>query len=42
MQTFNEYQKEAVRLKISLNKFKKIFPNAEDDMINLMAVVYVG
>jgi len=42
METFNEYQKEAVALKISLNKFRKIFPDADDKMINLMAVVYDG
>jgi len=42
METFNEYQKEAVSLKISLDKFRKIFPEADDKMINLMAVVYDG
>ena len=42
METFNEYQKEAVALKISLNKFRKIFPDADDKMINLMGVVYDG
>jgi len=40
--TFNEYQKEAVALKISLKKFQKIFPDADDRIINLMAVVYDG
>jgi len=42
METFNEYQKEAVALKISLDKFQKIFPNMNDDVIKLIAVVYDG
>ena len=42
METFNEYQKEAVALKISLDKFQKIFPEADEKIINLMAVVYDG
>jgi len=42
METFKEYQKEAVALKISLDKFKKIFPDADENIINLMAVVYDG
>jgi NTP pyrophosphatase (non-canonical NTP hydrolase) len=40
--TFNEYQKEAVALKISLKKFQQIFPDADEKIINLMAVVYDG
>jgi len=40
--TFNEYQKEAVKLKISLNKFQKIFPEADENIIKLVAVVYDG
>ncbi len=40
--TFNEYQKEAIRLKISLNKFRIIFPNMNDNIIKLIAVTYDG
>ena len=42
IKTFEEYQKEAVALKISLDKFRKIFPNADDKIITLMSVVYDG
>jgi len=42
METFNEYQKEAVALKISLDKFQKIFPNTDDKILQLIAVVYDG
>ena len=42
METFKEYQKEAVALKISLDKFKNIFPDAGDEIITLMSVVYDG
>jgi NTP pyrophosphatase (non-canonical NTP hydrolase) len=42
IETFDEYQKEAVRLKISLNKFEKTFPDIEEDVIKLIAVAYDG
>ena len=42
METFNEYQKEAVALKISLNKFQIIFPNLDYNVIRLIAVTYDG
>ena len=42
IQTFSEYQKEAVKMKISLNKFKEIFPDVDDEVINLVAVAYDG
>ena len=42
IKTFKDYQKEAVRLKISLDKFQKIFPNMNDDIIKLIAVTYDG
>ena len=42
METFNEYQKEAVGLAISLDKFRKIFPNLDDNIIKLVAVTYDG
>ena len=40
--TFKEYQKEAVGLAISLDKFRKIFPNLDDEVIKLVAVAYDG
>jgi NTP pyrophosphatase (non-canonical NTP hydrolase) len=42
IETFNEYQKEAVKLKISLNKFREIFPETNEDVIRLVAVTYDG
>ena len=42
METFNEYQKEAVALKISLKKFMESFPNIDDEVIKLIAVTYDG
>ena len=42
IKTFSEYQKEAVKLKISLDKFREIFPEVDDDVINLVAVAYDG
>lgn len=42
IETFKEYQKEAVKLKISLNKFEKIFPDVGEDVIKLVAVAYDG
>jgi len=42
IESLNEYQKEAVRLKISLDKFQKIFPNTDDKILQLIAVVYDG
>ena len=42
IKTFDEYQKEAVKLKISLDKFREIFPDVDDMVINLVAVAYDG
>lgn len=42
IKTFKEYQKEAVRLNISLNKFQTIFPNTNNDILKLIAVTYDG
>ena len=42
METFKEYQKEAIGLAISLDKFRKIFPNLDDDIIKLVAITYDG
>jgi NTP pyrophosphatase (non-canonical NTP hydrolase) len=42
IETFNEYQKEAVKLKISLNKFREIFPETNENVIRLVAVTYDG
>jgi len=40
--TFKEYQKEVVGVTISLDKFKKIFPNLDDEIIKLVAIAYDG
>ena len=40
--TFNGYQKEAVKLSISLNKFKEMHPNILDDVLKMLAVAYDG
>ena len=40
--TFSEYQKEAVELAISMNKFKETFPNVDNDLLTLMWLVYDG
>ena len=42
MKTFNEYQKEAVKLSISLDKFKENYPDIDNDLLALMAVAYDG
>ena len=42
IETFNEYQKEAVKLKISLDKFREIFPETNENVIRLVAVTYDG
>lgn len=42
MKTFNEYQEEAVKLKISLKKFKENFPEIDDKVIKVMALSYDG
>ncbi len=42
VKTFDEYQTEAVRLKMSLNKFMEKFPDTNDDIIKLLAVTYDG
>ena len=42
IETFEEYQKEAVRLKISLNKFRERFPNVEEDVVKLVGLSYDG
>ena len=40
--TFKEYQKEAVKLKISLNKFKELHPDIPKDVIEILAIAYDG
>lgn len=40
--TFNEYQKEAISLRISLNKFLELHPDIPEDIKLLLAVVYDG
>lgn len=40
--TFNEYQKEAVNMRISLNEFQKKFPNTDYFILELLAVAYDG
>ena len=42
VKTFNEYQKEAVKLSISLDKFKINYPDINEDLLKLMAVSYDG
>jgi len=42
MRTFNEYQQKAVNLSISLDKFKKKYPDLPNELINLMALTYNG
>lgn len=40
--TFNEFQKEAVSMKISLDKFKEKYPDLNEEIMLLMAVAYNG
>ena len=40
--TFKEYQKEAVKLKISLNKFKELHPDIPINVIEILAIAYDG
>jgi hypothetical protein len=42
MPTFNEYQQEAVKYKISLDKFLEEHPDTPKDVIELLAVAYDG
>jgi NTP pyrophosphatase (non-canonical NTP hydrolase) len=42
IKTFNEYQKEAVKYKISLDKFLEEHPETPKDVIELLAVAYDG
>lgn len=42
MRTFNEYQNEAVKQNISLDKFKENFPDTDNDLLKLIAVSYDG
>jgi len=42
MERFDEYQKEAVGLSISLDKFQEKFPETPDEVIKLLAVAYDG
>lgn len=42
MRTFNEYQNEAVKQNISLDKFKENYPDTNKKLITLMAVAYDG
>lgn len=39
---FNDYQKQAVGLSISLNKFKELHPDMPQDVLDLLAVAYDG
>jgi len=40
--TFNEYQKEAVELAISMEKFKETFPDIDNDLFTLVWLTYDG
>lgn len=42
IKTFEEYQKEATQLNISLDKFRKIHPDLPEDVLSLMAITYDG
>jgi NTP pyrophosphatase (non-canonical NTP hydrolase) len=42
IKTFNEYQKEAVNLRVSLNRFLEVFPKTDNNIIKLLAIVYDG
>jgi len=42
IKTFDEYQKEAVELSISLDKFRETFPETPDEVIELLAIAYDG
>jgi NTP pyrophosphatase (non-canonical NTP hydrolase) len=42
IKTFEEYQKEAVKYKISLDKFLEEHPDTPKDVIELLAVAYDG
>lgn len=40
--TFNDYQKEAVSMRVSLNEFQKKFPNTDYFIIEIMTLSYDG
>lgn len=40
--SFNEYQREAMKFKFSLNKFNTLHPNLSEDVKLLLAVAYDG
>ena len=40
--TFKEYQREANFLKISMDKFREIFPNTNENVIKLVSLTYDG
>ena len=40
--TFNDYQKEAVSMRVSLNEFQKKFPNTDYFILEIMALAYDG
>jgi hypothetical protein len=40
--TFNEYQKKAVSMRVSLNEFQKKFPNTDYFILKLLSVAYDG
>ena len=42
IQTFNEYQDEAIKLSISLNKFKELHPDTPKEVLEMLAVAYDG
>ena len=42
METFNSYQKEAVKLRMSTDKFMKTFPNVDTEVVKMIALSYDG
>ena len=42
MKTFSEYQKEVVGVSISLTKFKKRYPDLDNEILKLIALAYDG
>lgn len=42
MQTFNEYQREAVKLRMSTDKIRARYPDMDDDLLKIIAVSYDG
>ena len=42
METFNSYQKEAVKLRMSTVKFHKRYANIDNDVLKIVALSYDG